>query len=151
MAGLLSLVGHLTLSTLCTIHMVLRKMHENLQHDQHLRLLPFRTLDRIRQLKLNNKPCKSRLHLRQQQHQYKANMANLIRIKNDGYKLDSGVTFATCNIQLLHYKELQVSQLISDYSLDFIVLTETWLNSNLKSWKDSTILNRDQLKLHTAD
>ena len=32
-----------------------------------------------------------------------------------------------------------------------MVLTETWLNSNDDLWKDTTLLNRDQLKLHTAD
>ena len=36
--------------------------------------------------------------------------------------MDSKITFATCNIQSLRYKELQVSQLIMDYALDFIVL-----------------------------
>ena len=65
--------------------------------------------------------------------------------------LDSRITFATCNIQLLRYKELQVSQLISEYSLDFLVLTETWLNCNHDHWKDTTILNCDNLRLCTAN
>ena len=65
--------------------------------------------------------------------------------------MDSKITFATCNIQSLRYKELQVSQLITDYGLDFIVLTETWLNSNHDNWKNTTILNRDNLKLSTVD
>ena len=51
----------------------------------------------------------------------------------------------------MRYKELQVSQLISDYSLDFLVLMETWLNSNHDQWKDTTMLNNNQLRLHTAD
>ena len=129
----------------------LKAMRKCLQHDQRLRQLPFGTLDKIRQLNLNNKPSKSRLHLRQQLHQYKVNLQNLIRIKNNGYKLDSRIIFATCNIQSLQYKELQVSQLISDYSLDFLVLTETWLNCNHDQWKDTTILNHGNLKLCTAD
>ena len=65
--------------------------------------------------------------------------------------MDSRIIFATANVQSIRLKELQVSQLISDYSLDFIVLTETWLNSNHGLWKDTCILNRDQLRLHTAD
>ena len=44
----------------------------------------------------------------------------------------------------MRYKELQVSQLISDYSLDFLVLMETWLNSNHDQWKDTTMLNNNQ-------
>ena len=122
-----------------------------LQHDQGLRQLPFGTLDKIRKLDLNNKPTKTKHHLRQQLHQYKINLHNLIRIKKTGYKLDTRITFATCNIQLLRYKELQVSQLISDYSLDFLVLTETWLNINHNHWKDTTILNWDNLRLCTAN
>ena len=108
----------------------LKAMRRNLHHDQWLRTLPFGLIDKIRRLKLNNKPIKSRIHLREQQHQYKANITNLIRIKQNGYKIDSNIIFATCNIQSMRYKELQVSQLISDYSLDFLVLMETWLNSN---------------------
>ena len=65
--------------------------------------------------------------------------------------MDSKITFATCNIQSLRYKELQVSQLFTDYALDFIVITETWLNSNHENWKNTTILNRDNLKLSTVD
>ena len=104
----------------------LRAMRECLQHDQRLRQLPFGTLDRIRKLDLNNKPTKNKLHLHQQLHQYRVNLHNLIRIKKTGYKLDTKIAFATCNIQSLRYKELQVSQLITNYSLDFLVLTETW-------------------------
>ena len=64
--------------------------------------------------------------------------------------MDSKIIFATCNIQSMRYKELQVSQLISDYSLDFLVLTETWLNSNHNQWKDTMMLNNNQLRLHTG-
>ena len=48
-------------------------------------------------------------------------------------------------------KELQLSKLISDYSLDFLVVTETWLNAMQEHWKDTTILNRDSLTLLTAN
>ena len=102
----------------------LKAMREYLRHDQWLRHLPFGLIDRVRKLKLNNKPIKDKLHLRQQFHQYKANNNNLIRVKSGGYKADSRIIFATCNIQSLRNKELQVSQLISDYSLDFLVLTD---------------------------
>ena len=129
----------------------LKAMCESLQHDQRLRQLSFGTLDKIRKLDLNNKPTKTKLHLYQQLHQYKINLHNLIRIKKTGYKLDSRITFATCNIQSLRYKELQVSQLISEYSLDFLVLTETWLDCNHNHWKETIILNHDCLRLCTAD
>ena len=129
----------------------LKRIQHNLQHDQRLRQLPFGTLDKIRKLGLNNKPTKEKLHLREHLHQYGANLTNLINIKKSGFKMDSNITFATCNIQSLRYKELQVSQLFTDYALDFIVLTETWLNNNHENWKDTTILNRSNLKLSTVD
>ena len=96
---------------------VLRRMLENLQHDQRLRLLPFGSIDKIRRLKLKNKPIRNKIHLRLQQHQNKANSKNLIDIKKTGFKIDSRIIFATCNIQSMWYKKLQVSHLISDYSL----------------------------------
>ena len=99
----------------------LRAMWECLQHDQGLRQLPFGTLDRIRKLDLNNKPTKNKLHLHQQLHQYRINLHNLIRIKKSGYKLDTKIAFATCNIQYHDH------------------------------WKDTTILNHDNLRLCTAD
>ena len=129
----------------------LRLIHDRLQHDQRLRILPFGSISTIRKLRLNNKSVKDRLILRQYQHQNKSNSANLIRIKKNRFKLDARIIFATCNIQSMRYKELQVSQLISNYSLDFLVLTETWLNSKHDLWKDTTILNKDQLRLHTAN
>ena len=54
-------------------------------------------------------------------------------------------------MQSLKPKELQVSDLINDYSLDFLLLTETWLNDKHKQWKDCTILDKDGLSLSTAD
>ena len=52
---------------------------------------------------------------------------------------------------ILQFKELQVSELLNDYTMDFIVLMETWLNNNHNQWKDTTILNRDGWTLLTSD
>ena len=38
-----------------------------------------------------------------------------------------------------------------DYSLDALVLTETWLKSKDKNWKDTTDLNKHNLQLLTSD
>ena len=64
----------------------LREMCQNLHHDQRLRILAFGLIDKIRNLKLNNKPIKTKIHLREQQHQYKINNDNLIRIMKAGYR-----------------------------------------------------------------
>ena len=83
--------------------------------------------------------------------QYGTNCSNLINIKKQGHKADKNIIFGTCNVQSVGLKELQVSELISDYSLDFLLLTETWLNDKHSQWKDCTILNRDGLSLSTSD
>ena len=79
------------------------------------------------------------------------NRSNLITVKKDGHKTDTNMIFSTCNIQSIRFKELQLSELINDYSLDFLVFTETWLNAKQEHWKHTTILNRDGLSLITAD
>ena len=124
-----------------------------MQHDQRLRILPFGTISAVRELKLNHKPikkkeCQQRTPLPSQSG---PNKSNLIIVKKNRFKQDNNIIFGTCNIQSVHYKELQVSELLHDYSMDFIVLTETWLNSNHSQWKDTTILNRDRWTLLTGD
>ena len=80
-----------------------------------------------------------------------SNNRNIVKINKVRYRSDSRIIFTTSNVQSIRLKELQVSELISDYSLDFLVLTETWLNSNHDLWKDTCTLNKAQLRLHTAD
>ena len=123
---------------------------KNNQHDHRFKILLFGAIDNIRKFKLNNKPIKNNKH-HQGHHQDRPDHGNLVKINKAGYKLDSRIIFATSNVQSIRLKELQVSQLISDYSLDFLVLTETWLNSNHDLWKDTCTLNRDHLRLHTVD
>ena len=123
-----------------------------MQHDQRLRILPFGTISAVRELKLNRKPikkkeCQQRTPLPSQSG---PNKSNLIIVKKNRFKQDDNIIFGTCNIQCIHHKELQVSELLHDYSMDFIVLTETWLNSNHSQWKDTTILNRDGWTLLTG-
>ena len=123
-----------------------------MQHDQRLRILPFGTISAVRKLKLNHKPIKKKCQQRTPLLlQSGPNKSNLIVVKKNGFKLDNNIIFGTCNIQSVCLKELQVSELFHDYSMDFIILTETWLNSNHSQWKDTTILNRDGWTLLTGD
>ena len=119
--------------------------------DQRLRLLPFGAISTIRSLRINHKPQKSAKDKRTSYKQHKTDKANLINVKKI-HKLKHGnITIGTCNIQSVPKKELQVSDLILDCSLDLLVLTETWLTSNHDFWKNATQLNRDNLNLYTAD
>ena len=79
------------------------------------------------------------------------NPNNIITIKKQGHKPENNTIFGTCNIQSVRLKELQVSDLVNDYSLDFLLLTETWLNDKHTQWKDCTTLNKDGLSLSTSD
>ena len=129
----------------------LRTMHDQVQHEHRLRILPFGVISRVRSLKLNHKPQKNKRSSRATIKHKGLVQSNLINIKNLSTRKQGNITIGTCNVQSLQNKELQITELISDYSLDLLVLTETWLMSNHQFWKDTTILNRDNLTLHTLD
>ena len=132
---------------------VLRTIRTASQHDQRLKILPFGAIKRIKELKLNNKKrrWRNKRNTRVPFKQYGCNHNNLISIKMRGHKTENNIIFGTCNIQSLRPKELQVSDLVNDYSLDFLLLTETWLSDKQMQWKDCTILDKDGLSLSTAD
>ena len=130
----------------------LREIGERAKHDQGLRQMQYGTIKRIKELKLNCKPIRKRCKWENtNQHPTCANKTNLITIKKKGYKGDMNIIFTTCNIQSIKFKELQVRELIHEYSLNFLVVTETWLEDKHKEWKDTTTLNRDGLSMITAD
>ena len=49
---------------------------------------------------------------------------------------------------MIKTKELQVGELLSDYSINALVGTETWLNSKDNIWVDTTDLNRNPYKMY---
>ena len=129
----------------------LKTIGKQVQQDQRLRLLPSGAISTIGSLRINCKPQKRTKDKRTPFKQYRVDKSNLINIKKMHESKHGNITIATCNIQSVPKKELQVSDLISDYSLDLLVLTKTWLTSNHGFWKDTTQLNRNNLKLYTAD
>ena len=70
-------------------------------------------------------------------------------VKRTSSHCNTKVMIGTCNIQSLRNKDLQVSDLLTDYSIDILVLTETWLTDNPSDdhWLQSTPLNRDPYKI----
>ena len=129
----------------------LKAIRDTCQHDQRLKVLPFGAISKIKELKLNHKRRKNKQNIRIPFKQSGCNLNNVISIKKQGHKPNNNIIFGTCNVQSVRLKELQVSELISDYSLDFLLLTETWLNDKHTQWKDCTALNRDGLSLSTSD
>ena len=120
---------------------VLKNLNTANQHDYRLKILPFGGITTIRKLRIKCKrksKHKKRTRIIFKQHGINCN--NLTKVKTP-----ANFTIATCNVQSLHNKELQVSELIHDYSIDAIVITETWLNNMDKYWKDTTELNKHNL------
>ena len=72
---------------------------------------------------------------------------NLITAKKEDIH-PCNITIAMGNIQSLKYKELQVSELIKDYSIDLLVLSEMWLTSKDHWWTQTISLNRHGLNLY---
>ena len=54
---------------------------------------------------------------------------NLIRIKKNSHRSDTNIIIGTCNTQSIKNKDLQVSDLLEDYGMDALIVTETWLTS----------------------
>ena len=129
----------------------LKQIWCNLQHDHRPRQSPFGAIQQIRKFRLNNKFKNKKVKNRQIPKQNSINFNNLTRVNRNGYKMTNNLIFSTCNIQSIRSKELQVSQLISDYSLDFMVMTETWFTDKQQHWKDSTTLNNNNLTMHIMD
>ena len=130
---------------------VLRQLGEKVKHDNRYKWLPFGTIKQVLKLKINNKNRSRKSHTAKCFKQTGVTKSNLITIKRSSHKPDSNIIFSICNIQSLKHKELQVSELINDYALDFLVVTKTWLNAKQDQWKDRTILNRDGLIMLTTD
>ena len=55
------------------------------------------------------------------------------KINLKGPKTSTNITLGTINIQSIKHKELQVQELLEDYSLDALVVTETWLTEKTHS------------------
>ena len=122
-------------------------------HDHHYKIMPINAIKSVRNLGLN---CKRRRHkyTAQKRREAKCEMgprsSNLIRIKKDSNRSDTNIIIGTCNTQSIHNKDLQVSDLLDDYSIDLLIITETWLTDKEmdKQWIETTPLNRQPYQLH---
>ena len=55
---------------------------------------------------------------------------NLTKIHRKDQKNRTNIILGTINIQSIKHKELQLVDLLEDYSLDALIVTETWLTKN---------------------
>ena len=152
------------LSALRTKHVYdqtkLREILNNyhLNRDFRYKKLPIEAIKTIRSLRLNRKRRRHRYtsQKRQIQHaqhaQHGSHPENLTKIKRKGHRDSTNIIIGTLNTQSIKNKELQVFDLLEDYSLDALIVTETWLTSSEidKQWLETTQLNRHPYSLlHT--
>ena len=125
----------------------LKRMQSTVKHDSRYRILPFGTANRIRELRLNIKKRKHRHRPKWIQHPTKAVLDNLSRIRNENHTHKGNIIMGQCNIQSIKAKFLQVSELLHDYSLDILLLTETWPSERDKEWMDCYEFNHDPYQM----
>ena len=77
------------------------------------------------------------------------NLCNLIQITRLPALIDQQLKIVTVNTQSIRHKDLQVSELLSDCNLDFVVVTEIWLTNNQSNniCLEGTCLNKDHLRM----
>ena len=117
------------------------------EYDQRYKVLPFGAIRSIRSLKLNHKKVKNNKWHNSMLTE--VNLCNLIQITRLPALQDQWLKIAPVNTQSIRHKDVQVSKLISDHNLDFVVTTETWLANNQSDniWLEGTCLNKDHLRM----
>ena len=60
----------------------------------------------------------------------KVDNSNLITLNKGLNRKYTNLTIGTCNVQSIRNKDLQISDLLNDYSIDILAVTETWLTDN---------------------
>ena len=94
--------------------------------------LPIEAIKTIRSLKLNRKrrrhkyTCQKR-RIQHEHEQHGSRPENLTKIKRENHRENTNIIIGAINIQSIKNKELQVTELLDNYSLDALIITETWL------------------------
>ena len=91
-------------------------------------ILPFGTINKIRELGLNK--CKARKYNSRYLHKpKKVNTKNLIQINTSEKNNSNNIRIATINARSVKNKQLQIAETVELQNIDFIMLTETWLKN----------------------
>ena len=130
----------------------------HLNKDYRYKRLPIEAIKTIRSLRLNCKrrrhryTCQKRQDAKCVQHAHGSRPENLTKIKRICHKNSTNITLGTINIQSIKCKELQLIELLEDYSLDALIVTETWLTNNDTDtqWLETTPLNRNPYSFNTG-
>ena len=136
---------------------IINTYHSN--KDFRYKRLPIEAIKTIRTLRLNRKrrrhqyTCQKRRDAKSKINHAGSRPENLTKIKRNNQKNSTNITLGTINIQSIKSKELQLIDLLEDYSLDALVVTETWLTNNEHDtqWLETTPLNRTPYNLIHAN
>ena len=147
---------HLELSMIIYDQTKLKEIINNYHStkDYRYKKLPIEAIKTIRTLRLNRKrrrhryTCQKR---RDAKHADGSRPENLTKIHRKDQKNRTNITLGTINIQSIKRKELQLVDLLEDYSLDALIVTETWLTKNDTQWLETTPLNRNTYSLTHAN
>ena len=115
-------------------------------------ILPFGTINKIRELGLNK--CKARKYNSRYLHKpKKVNTKNLIQINTTEKNNSNNIRIATINARSVKNKQLQIDGTAELQNIDFIMLTETWLKNmdEDKAWINTSDLNNNNLRLDTVN
>ena len=130
------------------------------ERDFRYKILPIETIKTIRNLRLN---------ARRRRHKYTAQKRldtklklkqihglgpeNLTKIKRKGHRDNTNIIIGTANIQSIQNKDLQVSDLIEDYTINILIIMETWLSKSERDnqWLETTPLNRQPYRFLTQN
>ena len=122
-------------------------------HDHRYKIMPINAIKADRNLKLNHKRRRHK-YTAQKRREAKRDTGrrtgNLIKIKKQSDREDTNIIIGTCNTQSIRNKDLQISDLLDNYSMDLLIITETWLTNKEtdKQWIENTPLNRLPYQLH---
>ena len=101
------------------------------KHDNRLKCLPFGVIRRIHQLRINKTHKSRRKQKTDKAATREVNISNLIHPYSESqsyvqyYKRN--INCATINVCSLKRREQEVFDIIKDYNLDLVAVTETWL------------------------
>ena len=112
-------------------------------HDQvnpsSLTNLPFGSVQRIREPRLNRKPLTIRIRINKNQHtnpKRKAEIRNLRQIPTidkSNHEIVQTIRVSTVNARSLKYKENLISKEIHNTNSDITIITKTWLKTPRKT------------------
>ena len=129
----------------------LRRICTAFKHNKSWKSLPFGTIRRIRELRLNWKPKRKHRH-RVPPEERKVCKRNLIPVQlsdNNNNYVSVNFTFELINARSLRNKCEQIVYYLHEKRSDFAVITETWLDdSNLTmEWVKTCDLNMDPYRI----